>query len=233
MTNFIIIDTWNGEGYTDSTAKIMQFRNKLEAAKHCLERAMEQAEAIGTIPYSIQENKYIDGDELDIVVGYGYHDDGAENHGAYRYELIDKPIVGIVLNPCLNDYDVIETVKQWDDAIDMAIEKSEAEDEVMEQLLSRQVDGLYVHSGGSSGDALFFEICLEQEETKELTRENLEEQNKALIERLNACHSTIDTAIDMFKDMGLDLEDSEAYIELLGELAPNEELLRSIENQNK
>jgi hypothetical protein len=61
--------------------------------------------------------------------------------------------------------------------------------------------------------------------------EKLKEQNRLLIERLNANQSAIDSATDSFKDMQLDLEDSEAYVELLSQLAPNEELLKSIEDE--
>ncbi len=62
--------------------------------------------------------------------------------------------------------------------------------------------------------------------------ELLEEQNKALIERLNASHKAIDNAVDTLDELfDNQFQEDNFYIEMVSELAPNEELLRSIESK--
>ena len=57
----------------------------------------------------------------------------------------------------------------------------------------------------------------------------LEEQNKKLIERLNANQSAIDEATDGLLELyGESVKDSDAFIELTCQICPNEELLMSI-----
>jgi len=51
-----------------------------------------------------------------------------------------------------------------------------------------------------------------------------------LYERLNACHSAIDSFSDFQKELGIDNQESESYLALIGELAENESLLKKIED---
>jgi len=51
----------------------------------------------------------------------------------------------------------------------------------------------------------------------------------ALMERLNACFSAMDSATDDMREFNL--TDMNAYYDLLGELAPNEELLKAIKEK--
>ena len=63
---------------------------------------------------------------------------------------------------------------------------------------------------------------------------DLKKQNKALIERLNANHCAIDSSLESLEEQGFTgLEESDFYLELSGELAPNETLLRSIERETE
>ena len=62
--------------------------------------------------------------------------------------------------------------------------------------------------------------------------DKLKEQNKALLERLNASQSAIDEALDGLLDLyGEGVKESDAYLELASQLVPNEELLKSIEDE--
>ena len=58
------------------------------------------------------------------------------------------------------------------------------------------------------------------------------ELEKKLIERLNASQSAMDSCLDSMKEQGLNLEETDFYLELAGELAPNEELLKSLETND-
>lgn len=59
--------------------------------------------------------------------------------------------------------------------------------------------------------------------------EQLKKEKKALIERLNSCQSVIEIASETIAEWFED-EDSrgDIYLDLIGELAPNEELLMKL-----
>jgi len=60
----------------------------------------------------------------------------------------------------------------------------------------------------------------------------LEEQNKKLIERLNANHSAIDSATDGLLELyGNGYKDTDVYLKLVGQLAENEELLEDFHHE--
>lgn len=72
---------------------------------------------------------------------------------------------------------------------------------------------------------MFETIVKKQEEIEQLKRDK-----KALLERLNASHSAIDSASETIAEWFPNEDERGAiYNELIGELAPNEELLRSLE----
>jgi len=162
MKNFIIVDTWNGVGYSDSNAKVMRFKNSSEAANYCLEAAYEQAKSMGTKCYSHKNDK-------DVVDAYGYQDSDDEddddlNAGAFHFVEVTSQTKGVILNPIVNDFYVMETEEQWKEAIDLAIEKGDCEEDEKERLKSNDADGLYIHSGsGCSGDAQFIELNVSNE----------------------------------------------------------------------
>lgn len=56
-----------------------------------------------------------------------------------------------------------------------------------------------------------------------------EEQIKALVTRLNANHSAIDSALESLEELyGESVKETHAYLELAGELVENEELLTKL-----
>ena len=56
--------------------------------------------------------------------------------------------------------------------------------------------------------------------------EQLRKEKEALIERLNSCQSVIEMAAETIAEWFEDEEDrGDIYLDLIGELAPNEELL--------
>lgn len=155
MKNFIIVDTWNGEGYSDSKAEIKQFKNELEAAKYCFEAAFEQAELfeINVFPHTDDDGK---------ITAYCYVDSfdvEDQNAGAFHFEEITHPIKGITINPLVNEYFVFETQEEWDEAVKLALDEGDYDEAEKEVLKSNHVNGIYIHMGmAGEGDAAFFQF---------------------------------------------------------------------------
>jgi len=227
MKKYIIIDTWNGEGYSDSDAKIMEFENDEQALLYCKIQANIQAEPFETEEYEIQSVVIERG-----IYGYGYCDEvdsGDEsNYGAYYFEPYTEDIIGVILNPCINDYEIIRSVKDWDKAIVYVLMNGDRDDLDSDEwgfFNNRTSNRAYIHSGGRNGDALFIDLQPTQKEVEQ----DKDIIIKALVDRLNACHSVIDSATEDMSEFNL--TDMNAYYDLLGELAPNEELLKAIEEK--
>jgi hypothetical protein len=152
MKKYIIVDTWNGEGYTDSSAKVMEFKSDTAAEEYCLIKSKEQADAMGTKCYRIPDDN-----NNDLTIAYGYTDREEEDSGAYSFVPFTKDIIGVILNPCINDFEVVKDIDTWNGSIAAAINNGENEDEVAE-LESGDDDHVFIHSGGESGDALFVRL---------------------------------------------------------------------------
>ena len=62
--------------------------------------------------------------------------------------------------------------------------------------------------------------------------ERLKKENKALIKRLKSSHSVIENAAETIAEWFQKEEDrGDVYLDLIAELAPNEELLIKLENK--
>ncbi len=152
MKKYIIIETWNGEGYTDSDAKIMGFKSELEAMNHCIKKAREAAGEAGKISDP-------DADACIYEIG--------DDAGAYHFVEYTEDIIGVVLNPCINDYEVITNKKDWSNALDTANNLGSLEDDELEEweeFCEGKSDRVYVHSGRGDGDALI--ISFEDKEER-------------------------------------------------------------------
>jgi len=213
MKKYIIIETWNGEGYTDSDAKVMEFKDNVHAMMYCNSKSKE-----------------LNGVSELIDNAFFYEDEKKENSGAYYFEPYTDDIIGVILNPCINDYEIIRSVKEWDKAIVYALMKGDRDDLDSDEwgfFNDRTSDRVYIHSGSESGDALFIDLQPTQEEDEQ----DKDAIIKLLVDRLNACHTAMDSATDDMSEFNL--TDMNAYNDLLGELVPNEELLKSIEEKTK
>jgi len=62
--------------------------------------------------------------------------------------------------------------------------------------------------------------------------EKLQEQNKALIERLKECFKAMDDSLDWMDELGLNLKESNCYTVLACELAPTDTLLRELKEDD-
>jgi len=169
MKKYLIIDTWNGEGYTDSSVTLMEFKNKRAVEKYCREMAQHQLNAV----YGDDEDncdREAERVEEDGYVCFCY--DICEDNGAYHYIEFDDRFCGITLNPCINDYNVFSDKNMFQDAINFAIDNGD-EDEVV-KLQSYGVHKQFIHHGAGDGDAMFFVVSrlIEEFEQEKKAREN-------------------------------------------------------------
>tara|TARA_R100000541_G_scaffold57954_2_gene68530 strand:- start:641 stop:871 length:231 start_codon:yes stop_codon:yes gene_type:complete len=74
---------------------------------------------------------------------------------------------------------------------------------------------------------VLYTIVKKQEELEQLKKEN-----KALIKRLESSHSVIENAAETIAEWFQEEEDrGDVYLDLIAELAPNEELLMKLKNK--
>ncbi len=147
MKRYIIIDTWNGEGYTDSTAGIYLFENDAKAKEYCLNKAKDQADAMGTIIEQFRGGE-----------GYRYKGSDDDDHGAFAFLEVTKPIKGVILSPCVNHYTVIDTQKEWDNQIRIALRDGEYDEDQEALLKSGNAHTVFVHANKMDNDMFFFEL---------------------------------------------------------------------------
>ena len=139
MIKYLIIDTWNGEGYTDSSVELKEFHSELEAKGYAYEEA-ENASGHGQLERDGLAFRY----ELD------------DDYGAVHWLKFEPTMYGVVLNPNTNEYH-ISSEDKWKEFINYAIAKGEIDAEEEHALNKGNVHGLYVHNGfGDEGDAKFY-----------------------------------------------------------------------------
>ena len=123
---YIVIDTWNGEGYSsDNGTDIQVFDTKRKAMNFAKKRANEQ----------YADKVWKDGDGY--VFGVGEYEDGEfEDHGTYQVFEIDDTIyaIGILCN--VNEV-ALFTKKQYEEEI------KQKEIEVKESIKERNNTNLY------------------------------------------------------------------------------------------
>lgn len=84
MKKYIVIDTWNGEGYSsENGVEIEQFQNKKLAFKHAYKRALSNADGETDDVYQYSDEEYFK--EKAYSNGDGYYFEGYDdNHGSYQ-----------------------------------------------------------------------------------------------------------------------------------------------------
>jgi len=108
MKKYVIVETWNGQDYSESTAKIEEFESDWKAQQKIKELAIETANAHDNfVEVSAKTNcatyTYFYGDENED----GTFDDG-EDHGSFQFFEL-KGQYAVVINPMINEYRIIET----------------------------------------------------------------------------------------------------------------------------
>lgn len=137
---YLLIDTWNGSGYSDSTATIVET----------------------TFPNSLAKQRAIDG-KGDAEVYF--HEEVKEIHPngfAWAYQIgedaglvtilpIPKNLVGVVVNPIINDFTLVEDQETWQAYINAVKEESEDYEEDQELFET-------IHHSMGDGDWILFPL---------------------------------------------------------------------------
>lgn len=125
MEKYIIVDTFNGTGYSDSSAKIMEFASVDEAREYALSMADEFADE-GS-PLVILNDRVIYGVNFDEEYETGYPLDNYEDHGAVHFVKLESDTVGILIEPTINEFTQLTTLEVAE-VVARLLESEESED---------------------------------------------------------------------------------------------------------
>jgi hypothetical protein len=124
MKKYLIVDTFNGEGYSDSSAEIKEFASLDEAKEFAISQAVKCTDNIDSIDvlddrvlYGINEDKGSDMEGLDRF----------EDQGAVHFVELLEDTVAISINPTINEF--VQLDKEGEaDLINWLITSEETED---------------------------------------------------------------------------------------------------------
>jgi len=124
MKKYLIVDTFNGEGYSDSSAEIKEFASLDEAKEFAISQAVKFTDSVDSIEvlddrvlYGINEDKYSDMEGLDRF----------EDQGAVHFVELLEDTVAISINPTINEF--VQLDKEGEaDLINWLITSEETED---------------------------------------------------------------------------------------------------------
>jgi hypothetical protein len=136
MKKFIIVDTFNGEGYSDSSAEIIEVSSKGEARDYAIRKARE---------FSGIDEELVEAKDVEIFkaydrIQYGINrrddatdsdefSDKYEDYGAVHFEELPVGIVSVTINPDVNEYTLHDAES---DAEVIEYIKSESDEEELE-----------------------------------------------------------------------------------------------------
>ena len=146
MDKYIIVDTFNGMGYSDSSARIMEFASVDEAREHALSMAKDFADE-GS-PLIILNDRVIYGVNFDEDYDTGYPLDNYEDHGAVHFVKLESDTVGILIEPTINEMTQLE-MTDVDEVVTRLMESEESED-------GEEVEGTCHHLSDST--EIYFRI---------------------------------------------------------------------------
>jgi len=132
---FIIVDTWNGEGYSDSSHEIIEANNINEVHDYCMGRAQE---CISIDDGALEDNK---GESFGWV-RYQIDDD----YGCIHWEYLSEDAIAVCLNPMVNEYWMVESQIDLQEMMKLIEENSE------EDFEDEAIIGGYHHNGLGDGD---------------------------------------------------------------------------------
>ena len=167
MKKYLFIDTWNGEGYSDSKAFTEELKDDLAANLKVIEVVKESMPDDGTmqlinIDYTTDWCKTMGFvKEAAELVGYQYTGedlsdedstfDDCENSGSVTCVGWSDDIVGVIVSPNVNDYQIIRVQEEWDSVVETVKEMSE------EYKDEQEIYGTCHHSMDNGNDWILFE----------------------------------------------------------------------------
>lgn len=107
---YLFINTWNGEGYTDSKSEIIDTDNPLELA-------IKKATESGGGSIEIKENAVYIGDSEDF--------EESENHGAVHFVEYPDNLLAVLIEPDTNDYQLLTSQEELESIVEQMKESSD------------------------------------------------------------------------------------------------------------
>lgn len=108
MTKYILVDTWTGEGYSDSNAKV-------------LEASFQDIKNIA------KESAEIQGEDIDIVEKEnGFQYSLGEDYGLFSFHEYTGQF-GIIIYPDENECKIVETEEEYEELLENALSESVGE----------------------------------------------------------------------------------------------------------
>lgn len=109
---YLFIETWNGEGYSESKSEIIETENPLQLAKS---KANEAKGDFGALLIEKNVVRYSDGDNFE----------DSENYGAVHFMEYPENLLAVLIEPDFNGYQLLTNQEDLDSIIDYIKENSE------------------------------------------------------------------------------------------------------------
>ncbi len=131
MPKFLLIETWNGEGYSDSRAAILDFPN----FKAALDEALKQAQSMAN---DAKDAKVVNYNTVEYAVR---EDQGAIHVTAFLAQY------GACLRPDTNQYELFDTRKSYIAKIIEAASDNECDEDDIAELVATENGCVHTSNG--------------------------------------------------------------------------------------
>jgi len=115
---YLIVDTFNGEGYSDSTHKVKEFESIEECKNYCIDLAKECAGNEFVKPtglaHGVRGSVQYTNDEIESIEDLEHADD----HGSVHYASLTGNEVAVCINPMVNEYWVLKSEDEVNNTIE-------------------------------------------------------------------------------------------------------------------
>jgi len=210
MKKYVIVTTWNGEGYSEE--------NKIVCIVECLPSEIKQITRL-TLAQNEDIGTVADCEELEKENGFVFSSTGGDD-GTYQFFELTEELHSFMIDINVNE---VTPLKRGDYIANAGLFGFSHLDTEARHFVAAEEHNYTL----TENDVQF--IVVDHSPQKNTTEKEvvLTPLERRLIERLNSCHQVIDSAAETIAEWFSNKDErGDIYIELLAELAPTEELLR-------
>ena len=170
MKKYLFIDTWNGTGYSDSKAMIIETDNPIEFLRGAFDE-------VSGCEDSFRVWQTTDSNNLNELRYLEENEEGEElNAGALSMVPFTEDMIGVSLSPCVNEFQIFTRKNKWNELLE----------DIMENSAEYQEEGFFgtCHHEIGEGDCILFSIgqleidfiqkAKEETPAEKITEEDLE-----------------------------------------------------------
>ena len=117
MKKYLFIDTWNGEGYSESTAFVRSFESHTLAEIYAKKLADDNSGDLGIVQ---KVRKLKECHSISYACDFEQ-----EDSGGIAFLPLPKKMVGVIVIPNVNDFLVVETEGEWKEKIEYVWQNSD------------------------------------------------------------------------------------------------------------